>query len=189
MYTLGNDYDTTEAKEMQPFEQPPIGGYVFKVVSVNTDPSKTHRPMVTLGLDIAEGSYAGAFAKYPKPYRQMLDGESLPYFKAMIKYFADSNSEASMREVIFTQKDGTKGFDASRLMNLRIGGNLGEAEYLKQTTREIKVGTEVRFLGAASDAPKMRALPLKKLDKGSVGSGSTTRPSAAPQAEDDTLPF
>lgn len=178
MYTLGNDYDTTEAKEMTPFEQPPTGGYVLKVVDYSTDSAKNGRPMITLLLDIAEGPHAGAFAKYPKAYRQMLDGDSLPYFKAMIKYFSESNPEGRMREVIFTQKNGSKGFDPAKLMDLRIGGNLGEVEYIKQATGELKVGTEVRFLGAVKDVPSMRPLPLKRLN-GAAPAGKTQAPSAA----------
>ena len=34
MYTL-NNYDTTEAKEFQPYENPPSAGYVLKVVGVD----------------------------------------------------------------------------------------------------------------------------------------------------------
>jgi hypothetical protein len=175
MYTLGSDYDSTEAKEFTPFETPPVGGYVFKVVEVDGSPSKGGRPMVSLGLDIAEGPYAGAFAKYPKTYRQMIDGAGLPYFKAMIKQFSESNSEAKMREVIFMQKNGTKGFDPMKLLGLRIGGNLGEAEYVKQTTGETKIGTEIRFLGAVKDVPLMKPLSLKKLS-GSNGSSRPTGP-------------
>jgi hypothetical protein len=192
MYTLGNDYDTTDAKEMTPFEQPPTGGYIFKVVGWSGDPSRSGRPMVTLDLEIAEGPHAGAFGKYPKAYRQMLDGESLPYFKAMIKYFGESNPEGKMREVIFTQKSGAKGFDPSKLMGMRVGGNLGEVEYVKQATGEVKVGTEVRFLGAVKDVPNMRPLPLKRLN-GAAPAGRTQAPSAAKgsaaMADDDTVPF
>lgn len=177
MYTLGNDYDTTEAKEMTPFEQPPNGGYVLKVVGYSTDPAKNGRPMITLDLDIAEGPHTGAFAKFPKPYRQMLDGDSLPYFKAMIKYFGESNPAPKMAEVIFTQKNGSKGFDPSKLMGLRVGGNLGEVEYIKQATGEVKVGTEVRFLGAVKDVPSMRVLPLKRLN--GAAPARTQAPSAA----------
>ena len=191
MYTLGNNYDSTPAKEYVPFENPPPGGYVFKVVEWSAEPSKGGRPMVTIALDIAEGPHAGAFAKYPKDYRQMLDGESLPYFKAMIKYFTESNPATKMAEVIFTQKTGAKGFDPSKLFGLRIGGNLGEAEYIKQATGELKVGTEVRFLGAVKDVPNMRPLPLKKL-AGSAPAARTQAPSAAKGPglhDDDTVPF
>ena len=191
MYTLGNEYDTTEAKEMTPFEQPPPGGYVFKVVGWSGDPAKNGRPMVTLDLDIAEGPHAGAFTKYPKAYRQMLDGESLQYFKAMIKYFGESNPAPKMAEVIFTQKNGSKGFDPSKLMGMRVGGNLGEVEYIKQATGEVKVGTEVRFLGAVKDVPNMRPLPLKRLN-GASPAAKTQAPSAAKgpaSMSSDDVPF
>jgi len=172
MYSL-NNYDTTEAKEFQPYENPPSGGYVLKVVEVGTDPASSGRPMVTLKFDIAEGPLAGAFAKYPKPYRQIVDGESMPYFKAMIGYFAESNPPSKMAEVIFTNRDGGKGFNPQKLLGLRIGGNLGEQEYVNKQG-ELKVGMEVRFLGNAADASKMRPLSLKKLEKGAA------RPASAP---------
>jgi hypothetical protein len=193
MYTLGKDFDTTEAKEFVPFENPPSGGYVFKVVGSEDAPTRGGRPMVTLALDIDEGPHKGAFTRFPKPYRQMLDGESLPYFKAMLKYFGESNPEAKMQKVIFTQRDGSKGFDHAALVGLRIGGNLREAEYIKQDTGETKVGLEVSFLGAVKDVGSMKPLPLKKLE----GSRPAARPAASrpattsrpPLDEDDSLPF
>lgn len=189
MYALDN-YDTTDAKEPQPFENPPPQGYVLQVVEIGTDPSTNGRPMVTLKLDIAEGAHAGAFQKYPKPYRQVVDKDSMPYFKVMIGYFAASNPPAKMSEVIFTNRDGSKGFNPKALLGLRVGGNLGEAEYMDKKTGEIKVGMEVRFLGAAADAQKMRVLPLKKLDRNT--GRPATKPAAAgqaPAADDSDLPF
>lgn len=193
MYTLGNDFDTTEAKEFTPFENPPSGGYVFKVVESDDTAARNGRPMVTLKLDIADGPHAGAFAKFPKPYRQMLDGDSMPYFKSMLKYFGESNPEEKMRRVIFTQRNGTKGFDHTALVGLRIGGNLREAEYIKQETNETKVGLEVSFLGAAKDVGHMKPLPLKRLAGSTPAAKPTYRPSAPgtrpPSAQDDDLPF
>lgn len=190
MYTL-NDYDKTEAKDPQPYENPPSGGYVFKVVEVGTDPSRGGRPMVAIGLDIAEGPYAGAFARFPKVVRQMLDGDSIAYLKAMINHFAASNPPARMANVIFKQRDGSTGFDPNALMGLRIGGNLGEAEYIKKESGEVKVGTEVRFLGPAGDISKMKPLPLKKLDKGAAPQKAfaPSRPGTVPPSAEDDLPF
>lgn len=188
MYTL-NNYDTTEAKEHQPYENPPSGGYVLQVVEVGTDPASSGRPMVTLKFDIAEGPHAGAFAKYPKPYRQIVDGESMAYFKAMIEHFSKSNPASKMGEVIFTNRDGGKGFNPHKLMGLRIGGNLGEAEYANKTG-EVKVGMEVRFLGAAADAPKMKPLSLKRLEKGTSSRPATSKPQGQmANGNDSDLPF
>ena len=188
MYTL-NNYDTTEAKEFQPYENPPPAGYVLKVVEVSEMPSSTKRPMVTLGLDIAEGPFAGAFAKYPKPYRQIVDGESMAYFKAMMGYFAESNPPSKMGEVIFTNRDGGKVFNPQKLIGLRIGGNLGEQEYINKAG-ELKVGMEVRFLGNAGDASKMRPLPLKKLDKNASRPASAPAPTGQGQYDNNSpLPF
>lgn len=193
MYTLGNDFDTTEAKEFTPFENPPSGGYVFEVVESDDTAARNGRPMVTLKLDIAEGPHKGAFAKFPKPYRQMLDGDSLAYFKAMLKYFAESNPEGKMSRVIFKQRDGSKGFDHEGLVGLRIAGNLREAEYLKSDTGETKVGLEVSFLGAVKDVGNMKPLPLKRLAGAAPASKTAYRPSAPgsrpPLAQDDDLPF
>ena len=194
MYTLGKDFDTTEAKEFVPFENPPSGGYVFKVVGSDDTAARNGRPMVTIALDIADGPHAGAFARFPKPYRQMLDGDSLAYFKAMLKYFGESNPEAKMQKVIFTQRDGSKGFDHTALVGLRIGGNLREAEYIKQDTGETKVGLEISFLGAVKDVGSMKPLPLKKLAGAApAGRPTASRPASsgsAPAADfDDGLPF
>jgi len=179
MYTLGKDFDTTEAKEFTPFENPPSGGYVFTVVEAEqTSTRNAGRPMVTVKLDIAEGPHKGAFAKFPKPYRQMMDGDSQAYFKGMLKNFALSNPETKMAQVIFTNRDGSKGFNAAALVGMRIGGNLREAEYQKQDSGEIKVGLEISFLGAVKDVPLMKPLALKKL-AGSNGSSRPTGPASA----------
>jgi hypothetical protein len=187
MYEL-NNYDTTEAKEFQPYENPPSGGYVLKVVEVGNDPASSGRPMVTLKFDIAEGPFAGAFAKYPKPYRQIVDKESMPYFKAMIGYFSESNPPSKMSEVIYTNRDGQKGFDPMKLMGLRIGGNLGEQEYVNKQG-ELKTGMEVRFLGNAADVSKMRPLPLKKMDKAPNRPASTPTPGKPQGAYDNNSPL
>jgi Protein of unknown function (DUF669) len=191
MYTL-NDYESTEAKEFHPFENPPSGGYVFEVVSVNDKAANSGAPMTTLGLDIAEGPHKGAFAKFPKPYRQLLlneDGKTSPYFKAMMQAFGKSNPAPKMAEVIFKQRDGSVGYNPQKLMGLRVGGNLREAEYFKQGTRETKVGLEVSFLGPIEDVPKMRALPLKKLQGQAKPATKPASSASAPVADDSDLPF
>ncbi len=191
MIALDKDFDTTEAKDFKPFENPPSGGYVFEVLEVSDKASESGKAMVTLSLDIAEGPHAGAFENYPKKYRQLVNGESLAYFKAMIKAFMESNPPGLTKEIIFTQRDGSKGFDPSRLRGLRIGGNLREAEYMKQETSEVKVGTEIGYLGAVKDVPAMKPQPLKKLRGAPVATKpfQPTRPGNVPPPAEDDLPF
>jgi hypothetical protein len=194
MIAIDNEYDKTEAKEFRPYENPPPGGYVLEVIEASDEPARSGKAMVTLSLDIAEGPCAGAFEQYPKKYFQLVNGESLPYFKALIKNFLDSNPEGKTRDLIFTNRDGSKGLDVRRLVGLRIGGNLREAEYTKQDTGEVKVGLEVGYLGAVKDIPNMKVQPLKKLRGAPSGSRPAPTPTPgkpqgqAPQAEDD-LPF
>lgn len=193
MISIDKDFDTTEAKEGGVFDPPEHGGYVMTVLEVSEAPSKAGNAMVTLSLDISEGESAGAFQKFPKRFFQQVNGENLPYFKAMIQHFAASNPQQRMNQVIFRQKDESLGFDGKALIGMKVGANLREAEYIDKTGG-LAVGIEVGHLCAVKDVPLLKPMPLKKLKGAKPGSnrapvGSATgATSLAPQAEDD-LPF
>lgn len=58
------------------FKKPVPGGYKCKIVSSKIAPSKASgKPTWYIELDIAEGDFKGAFAKFPRKYNQSLNTE------------------------------------------------------------------------------------------------------------------
>lgn len=180
MIQLDEEFTTTEAATGGAYDPPTPGGYVFQVVSVSDKPSNAGNAMVTLELDIADGNFAGAFAKFPKRYFQLVNGEHLPYFKGMLRSFKESNSEEKMRGVV----NQSLQFDSSKLLKALVGGCLREAEYLDRSN-QVRVGLEIAFLCPVKDVPDIKAPPLKKLNKPAP---TPSKNSSSPIPEDD-LPF
>ncbi len=184
MIQLDNEYETTEAKVGGGYVAPPPGGYVLQVVEVSDKPAKSGKDMITLGLDIAEGEFQGAFERFPKPYRQLVNGDNLPYFKAMIQAFQESNDYERLRGLI---EHGS--CNPHTLKGALVGGCVREAEY-RSESGEIKVGLEIGWLCAVGKVSDIKVPKLKKL-AGSTGArqGYSNQVNRVPQDEDDTLPF
>jgi hypothetical protein len=177
MINLDPDFSTTEAAQGGGFETPPPGGYTFRVVDVSDKPSKAGNDMLTLSVDIATGEYKGAFEKFPKMFFQLVNGEHLPYFKALLNNFAASNNPDRMVGVL----NGLQ-FNAQKLKGLLIGGCLRAAEYEKDG--EIREGREVWYFCPISEVADIKPPKMKKLARG--GSTSSRQ---APPLDDDDLPF
>lgn len=176
------------------FMPPNPGGHILKVVGVSDKPSNAGNDMVTLSLDIAQGEFKGAFERFPKKFFQLVNGDNLPYFKGMIEAFQKSNPPAAMKRAI----NGLD-FDADGLVDLLVGGNLREVEYVNGSG-DVAVGMEIAYLVPVSEVPNLKPLPLKKLPKetnrnagmrntfGSTGANSTGASGRQSIPEDD-LPF
>jgi hypothetical protein len=183
MIQLDQEFTTTEAATGGQYDPPPPGGYVFQVVAASDNPSNAGDAMVTLSLDIVEGEHAGAFAKFPKKFFQRVNGESLPYFKGMLKAFQESNSPERLKGVVSRDLQ----FDSSKLVKALVGGCLREVEYLDKTGN-VQVGIEVAFLCPIKEVPDIKAPPLKKLKGSRPAPKPSTASPAAPLPEDE-LPF
>lgn len=183
MIPLDKEYTTTEAAEGGQYELPPPGGYILQCIEASDKPSNAGKAMVTLSFDIAEGEYQGAFAKYPKKFFQLVNGEHLAYFKGMLKAFEESNSAQAMAGVV---KDLQ--FDSSKLVKRLVGASIREAEYKDKTTGEIKVGMEIHFLCPVKQVPDIKPAGIKKFKAGTAAS-SPSGPRSAPPQTDDDLPW
>jgi hypothetical protein len=180
---IDQEYENTEAAEGGNYIAPPPGGYIFQVLEVSEKPSSSGKDMITLTLDIADGEFEGAFQRFPKKYCQLVNGDNLPYFKAMIEAFQTSNPERGR-----LIQGGN--FDPQRLTGAVVGGCIREEEYQDRETREIKVGLKVAWLCDLEKVGDIKPPKLKKLAGGQGASRPAAYASAgrAPQADDD-LPF
>lgn len=82
-------------EESTPFEKPPVGGYVVRIVGVEDVP---HKEYLNVVYDIAEGPYSGFYSddfgkrnpwshRFVRSYKQSAEG----MFKAFLKRLEESN--------------------------------------------------------------------------------------------------
>jgi len=169
-------YDGAQAR--QPGQSgPPAGPYVMKIVSAEIRFSSNNNEMLVMEMDIASGEFAGAYKKRSdtagarkyQVYRQLTEGDHLPYFKGAIKAIEESN------------KGFTFDFDESKLVGKLVGASLREEEY-KKDDGTIGVATKPAFLFPADKVATMPIIAKKKL--------GTVRPRPlATSPTDDSLPF
>ncbi len=190
---LDRNFNDVAPQQGGVFVPPPPGGHIFKVVAVSDKPSKAGNDMVTLELDIAQGEFKGAFERFPKRYFQLVNGDNLPYFKGMIDAFQKSNSAEAMKRAL-------KGldFNPDGLMELLVGGNLREVEYVNSSD-DVAVGMEIAYLVPVAEVPNLKPLPLKKLPKETArnagmrntfgGSAASERAPGKASVSEDNLPF
>ncbi len=179
MIQLDNTFPETEAAENKGFETPPPGGYVFRVTDVSEKPSAAGNAMLTLSVDIAQGDFEGAFEKFPKKFFQLVNGDHLPYFKALLNHFKESNPEAKTKGLV----NAALQFDAQKLKGLLIGGCLREAEYLNRDN-DLCIGREIWYFCPVEEVNEIKPPKMKKLDKKS----GTSKPSTSANPDDD-LPW
>jgi len=176
------EYDQTQAKQGGgDFPKVPAGGYVLGIVSAEETRSKKGNPMLHLRLDVAEGEYRRFYTNLSQKleneiyldFYQLIDGESLPFFKGAIETIEKSNTGYKFN------------FDEKTLVNKKVGANLREEEYEKNG--EIKTSLKIAHLLTIEDLKKgVEILPKKTI------SGKTISTQAIPQTDkskDDDLPF
>lgn len=187
MIQLDSNFQTVKAQVGGQYVAPPAGGYVFTVLEVSEAPSDAGKPMVTLTLDIAEGPSKGCFEKYPKKYRQLVNGESLPFFKGMLASFQASNTPEKIKGLV----NQSLQCNPMILKGCLVGGLLRDQEYKQKDSGEIRIGQEIAYLCAASEVPNLKPAPLKKLvaqSRGASQSPGYGSAAGAPPPEDD-MPF
>ena len=150
-------YDDAEAKKSGDFPRVPAGGYIAKIMTEEERLSQKGNPMLVLGIDIADGEFAGHYTKlsekigkpcYPQIF-QLTEGNNLPYFKGLIKDIEDSNS-------------GSKyDFKDNQLLRRVIGVNLREEEY-ENDKGELKSVLKVAQTHPVSDIRNGLVKPLPK---------------------------
>lgn len=185
MIQLDSNFQTEKAKTGGQYSAPPAGPYIWIVTDVSEAPSKDRKPMVTLTLDVYSGPEKGCFEKFPKKYRQLVNGDNMPYFKGMLESFKASNPQEKIRGLVNQQFQ----FFPMVLKGCIVGGMLRDHEYKKKDSGEIKVGQEIAYLFPAADLGGLKPMPIKKLS-GSAGQPQPHSGNAgASSHEEDFMPF
>lgn len=123
-------YDQAPAYTGESFALP-AGGYVCKILKAEESTSQSGRPMLVLLLDIAEGEHKDYYrqqfdrikqsnpdAKWGCVFRQLVDGNSTPFFKGMITSIEVSNSGYKWN------------WDEKTLAGKLVGALFGREQYL-----------------------------------------------------------
>lgn len=169
------------------FESIAPGGKICVIKSAVVQQTTTGKETLVILFDIADGESKGFYqrkfdeakksnadAKWQGVYRQLTEGNSLPFFKGLITAIENSNS-------------GFKwDFDESKLKGKLFGGIFGQEEYEKNG--EVKLATKCMQIRSVDVIKKgVEAPAIKKLANapytfsGSIGT--------APAEYSDELPF
>lgn len=184
MIQLPKEFATMEAKNFKPFENPPSGPYTLIVTACEDKPSRNNQAMLTFSFDIANGPHKGAFEKYPKKFRTVLEGEGLAYFKGAWSDFKASNEKAKLVGAI----DAEGRVNAQKFVGLLIGGNVRDEEYMNQSG-QVRMGQEIAYMFPIGDMEKHQAMPPKMLKKQTGSRPSNSGPQATPPLPENDLPF
>lgn len=191
MIELDQNYKDVEPVQMTSFKKPVPGGYQLICVNIEESVSKAGNPMVIIWLDIAEGEFKGTYEKFPIKFYQLCTGDHTARFNGVMKSFHDSNPG----HVPFV-KDNS--FDASRLVKLKVGGNLRKEEYINKRG-DTAVSMKVAFLCGIDKVLKgeIEPMPTKKVQNNNdsfagnapMGNNNYSEANPPPQDESDDLPW
>lgn len=182
-------YDTAQAKDGSGVQFPHAGPYVFGIIRAECHKTKTNnRDAITLIVDIAKGEFKNFFRsrtdradgkeKYLK-FTQVIDGDSTPYFKGLIKSIEESN-----QGFIFD-------FDEKKLSRKLIGGMIVDKEIIGDDGVPFFY-PEISFLCsvASAESGKLKIPQPKKAKTTSSSTGYQDDSQYPPQGfPDEDCPF
>ena len=172
------------------FPQLPPGGYICKIKKAAMTTTKSGKEQMVLMIDVADGYHKGFFQqafdrntqsdkKWPNggQYRQLTEGNSLPFFKGMITAIEESNAGF------------TFDFDEKKLAGKMVGCVVGREQY-KKDNGELAFATKimqirsVEAIKAGVEPPEDKLLESQQTSS-SAGFGFGTEV----VFDDDDVPF
>ena len=173
------------------FPQLPPGGYICKVKRAAVTTTKSGKEQMVLMVDIADGDYKGFFQqafdrntqnnkKWPNggQYRQLTEGNSMPYFKGVITAIEESNPGF------------TFDFDEKTLAGKMVGCVVGREQYKKDNgelafaTKIVQIrSVEAIKAGVEPPADKLLAPHQASKSSGSMSLGTEI------DFDDEDVPF
>ena len=194
MIRLPSDYEQAKGYDGN-FPKLTKGGHICRITNSTLQTSKAGNEMLVVCFDINEPGELGgyykkvydircrknAYASWPGTYYVPIsnsDGTTNTRFKGLINAVEQSNSNYKFNG------------DEKALVGKLVGFNFGEEEYQRQDTEEVR--TRVRASYAVSIERVRNGIeppPLKRLDGTSARPVPVSVAAAAPDDEDDELPF
>ena len=172
------------------FPQLPPGGYICKIKKAAMTTTKSGKEQMVLMIDVVDGYHKGFFQqafdrntqsdkKWPNggQYRQLTEGNSLPFFKGMITAIEESNAGF------------TFDFDEKKLAGKMVGCVVGREQY-KKDNGELAFATKimqirsVEAIKAGVEPPEDKLLESQQTSS-SAGFGFGTEV----VFDDDDVPF
>jgi hypothetical protein len=157
------NYDTEQAFTGD-FKTITPGGHICKIMRAKEEVTRTGKQQLVIMYDIIEGDckdyYSDDFkkkfltnpdAKWQGVHHQLTDGNSLKFFKGMIRAIENSNNGYKFD------------FDETKLKGKLFGGVFGQEEWLKDG-QEIKLSTKLQYIRSVDQVRKGVEVPkIKKL--------------------------
>lgn len=139
--------------------QLPAGLYVCQIKMAIEEERKGKR-LIAIAYEIAEGEYKGFFQKkydadknqnkkWPGIHRQLMEGESLPFFKGLMTSIEESNPGY------------TWNWDENSLKGKKFGAVMGREEFMTQDGQK-KMATKIRGIRSV-EGLKNATVPEDKL--------------------------
>lgn len=181
------DWDSVQERQEGEFDNPPPGGYIAVITGVRDNEEKEY---LEIQWDYTQPPYIGTnadtFARagfWPTVLFRSYKPKALPFFKSFKTALEGSNPGFRFEEKALDHMIGKK-----------IGLVLGEEEYIKQSTGEVKNRLYVyQVRSVKSILDKDFKVPAKKTLPGSAASGTPKGygvPVTAEESFDDgELPF
>lgn len=180
------NYDQSETSVMGDFKSITPGGHICKIEQATVSQTKTGKEVLIILFDIAEGEFKDFYskqfskkketnsdAKWQGVCRQLTEGNSLKFFKGMLKTIEESNNGYKWN------------WDETTLKGKLFGGVFGEEEYLGNDG-SVKKSTkcmQIRTVKAVKDG--VEAPPIKKL----INSPSFSTYDEVYEVEEEDIPF
>lgn len=187
-------YNNSETAVAGEGKKLPVGNYICKILGAKVEQSKAGRPMFIVQYDIASGEFINYYqnnfnamktsnseAKYRGIFYQLMDGDSVKFYKGFLSSIEKSNN---------IKLDGENGFDSKLLIGKVFGGRFGEEEY--EYNGEVKTITKLRFVISTESLEKQPILEAKKINKTSDNYYVTETSKSycmVEEDEEDNLPF
>ena len=188
-----NDYgwEKVEAKTHGEYYHVPPVAYVCKIIDARLENVKDKGLMLALDVDIAEGDYAGYFARFKrgenwdfnaqfKRYVMKTDRKITSTFKGLIKSLEKQNASFSC---------DVDNFDEKSLIGLTCGFTFAEREYFGRDGRIYSAPT-IKFPCNADDvrAGKVEVPPADKVSE-EKKTAQLSKEFEGAKVDDDDLPF
>lgn len=180
-----NDYDNSEAKTFEGFDNPPSGPYVMGICAAFEGKTANQDPKLVISLDIAKGKYKNFYRDLSDKIgkdcfvklHQGTEGKATPYFKGAIKAIEESNQGYKFN------------FDEKTLPRKFVGAMLKESFYTNSAGEEKSVLKVAYLCSVAKAESGSLKIPEPERASNQQQNSHSTNDNTGPSFTDDDCPF